>query len=59
MNDLTVFDKAIIIIFTSLILFIVIPLAVTWQIKSNNCYNMPNHSFVQTSKGWSCLEFKK
>ena len=59
MNDLTTFDKTIIIIFISLVLFVVTPLAINYQMKSNACYDKPNHVFVQTSKGWSCLEFKE
>jgi hypothetical protein len=57
--NLTFFDKALIIIFGALVLFVVIPMAVNYQIKANRCYEKSNHSFVQTSKGWSCLEFKK
>jgi hypothetical protein len=57
--NLKFFDKILIIIFVALFLFVIIPMAVNYHITSNRCYEKPNHSFVQTSKGWSCLEFKK
>ena len=38
-----------------IVVFVIISLAINWQIKSDNCYKKDNHAFLNTSRGWSCM----